>query len=65
MALVIDPQILAMPRLGEEGPGGRPAKPAAARHLRIADTFLGGAIIVRGQFKACLLGGLDKTVGQG
>ena len=60
-----DPQIGAPPRLGQKGLRRRAAKPAAARHLRIADAFLVGAVVVLGQPEAGLLRGLDKTMGQG
>ena len=57
------PQIFAAPGLGEKGLRGRAAKPAAARHLRVADPLLHGPIVIRGQLEPGLLCCFDKTMG--
>jgi hypothetical protein len=61
--LGFDPQIWASPRLGQKGSRGRPAKPAIAGHLRIADTLLDRAIVVPGQRVPRLLCRFNKAMG--
>src|SRR5438105_2001524 len=49
----------------EEGARGRTAHPSLAGHLRIADAFLGLAVVIRGPRKPGLLRRRDEGVGQG
>ncbi len=60
----LDLQIAAVPGLGEKRPRRRAAQPPPPRHLRIGDALLRSAVVILGERKAGLLGGLDKAVGQ-